>query len=86
LKYDTREWAKLTFTAADGSGSRVLEMAEEGLNETRIWERFASAVEGKGEPAVGVKSVLGTMALLDAARKSSGRGTVIDVSGVGWQI
>jgi predicted dehydrogenase len=60
-------------------------MAEEGLNETEIWEQFADAVAGKGEPAVGVKSVLGTMALLDAARKSSARGTVIDVGGVDWQ-
>lgn len=85
VKYDTREWATISFTPAGGSEPRVLEMAEAGLNETQIWERFAGAAQGKGEPAVSVKSVLGTMALLDAARKSSQRGTVIDVSGVDWQ-
>jgi predicted dehydrogenase len=85
-KYDTREWAKLSFTPEDGAGSRDLEMAEEGLSEIQIWEQFASAVQGKGEPAVGVKSVLGTMALLDAARKSSQRGTTIEVRGVNWLV
>jgi len=42
-------------------------------------------VREKTEPAVTVKSVLGTMALLDAARKSSQRGTVIDVGGIAWE-
>jgi len=85
LQFDTREWAKLNFTPAGGVTSTVLPVAEEGLSEIQIWEQFAAAVEGNGEPAVSVKSVLGTMALLDAARKSSQRGVVIDVSGVDWQ-
>ena len=84
LKYDTREWAKVSFTPAGGVTSTILPTAEEGLSETQIWDQFTAAVEGKGEPAVSVKSVLGTMALLDAARKSSQRGTVIDVSNFNW--
>jgi scyllo-inositol 2-dehydrogenase (NADP+) len=86
LQFDTREWAKLSFTPAGGMTSTVLPSADEGLNESQIWHQFAAAVAGKGEPAVSVKSVLGTMALLDAARKSSARGTVIDVGGVDWQV
>src|SRR5882672_4747189 len=81
LTFDTREWAKLSFAAAGGSASPNLATADAGLDEVAIWERFA-----EGEPAVSVKSVLGTMALLDAARKSSQRGTSIDVSGVDWQM
>jgi len=85
LQFDTREWAKLSFTPAENASPRFLEVAQGGLNEIQIWDHFAAAVQGKGEPAVPLKSVLGTMALLDAARKSSQRGTVIDVSGVDWQ-
>jgi len=85
LQFDTREWAKLNFTAADNSSPRVLESAQPGLTESQIWDQFAAAVREKTEPAVNVKSVLGTMALLDAARKSSQRGTVIDVGGIAWE-
>jgi predicted dehydrogenase len=84
LRFDSREWAKLSFTPADNSSPRFLELAPAGLDETQIWDQFAAAVQGQGEPAVMAKSVLGTMALLDAARKSSQRGTVIDVSGLSW--
>jgi predicted dehydrogenase len=86
LQFDTREWAKLSFTPAGGVTSTVLPAAEPGLDESQSWEQFAAAVEGESEPAVTAKSVLGTMALLDAARKSSQRGTVIDVSGFDWQV
>jgi scyllo-inositol 2-dehydrogenase (NADP+) len=84
LEFDTGEWAKLSFTPAGGVTSTVLPSADAGLNETQIWDQFAGAVLGKSESAVNVKSVLGTMALLDAARKSSQRGTVIDVSNFNW--
>ena len=80
LEFDTREWAKLSFAAAGGLPPQNLAIAEAGLDEVAIWERFAD-----GKPAVSVKSVLGTMALLDAARKSSQRGTAIDVSGIDWE-
>ena len=79
LAFDTNEWAKLTFAANDGSSPRSISLAEPGLNETQIWERFASACEGKCEPAVEVQSVLMTMKLLDAARKSSAKGVVVVV-------
>jgi len=84
LQFDSREWAKLSFISADNSSSRLLELAPSGFDETQIWDQFAAAVQGQGEPAVTAKGVLGTMALLDAARKSSQRGTVIDVSGLSW--
>jgi scyllo-inositol 2-dehydrogenase (NADP+) len=84
--FDTNEWAKLTFAPVDGAPQRRLDPANAGLSEIEIWDQFASAIRGQGEPAVSVKSVLGTMALLDAARKSSQRGISIDVSNVNWAI
>jgi predicted dehydrogenase len=55
------------------------------LTETQIWERFAAAVRGEGGPAVDARSVLCTMALMDAARRSSAEGKAIDVeSSVEW--
>ena len=80
LAFDTRQWAQLKFAPAGSTSDQNLPIAENGLDEIAIWERFA-----EGKPAVTAKSVLGTMALLDAARKSSQRGTSIDVSGVDWQ-
>jgi predicted dehydrogenase len=77
LKFDTKEWAKLSFAPSDGSAPRDVARASDGLNETQIWEAFASACQGKGELAVEVESVLMTMKLLDAARSSSERGEVV---------
>jgi predicted dehydrogenase len=59
-----------------------LPVARPGLTETQIWESFAAAVQGQGEPAVRVESVLCTMALLDAARESSRTGMAVEVSGI----
>jgi len=83
--FDTHQWAQLNFTPAEGKPSKVLPLAKPGLSEVEIWDQFARAIGGEGLPAVGVQSVLGTMALLDAARKSSQRGTTIDVSGISWE-
>jgi len=82
LEFDTTFWASLRFTGKDQEAHVTLPMAEPGLTETQIWDRFAAAVYGHGEPAVSVKSVLPTMALLDAARESSLSGKAIDVANV----
>jgi predicted dehydrogenase len=81
LAFDTWNWARLTFTAAPGSGgaSEASQVVPRGLNETEVWERFAAAVRGEGQPAVTVASVLPTMALLDAARESAGRGVAVEL-------
>jgi predicted dehydrogenase len=81
LAFDTREWARLTFTPSDGSGSREVEMAPAGLSEGDIWRAFADACTGRGEPAVSAASVLPTMALLDAARVSSREGRAVEIDG-----
>ena len=86
LSFETNEWAKLHFAPADGSASKLLSPAQGGLTEIDIWNRFASAIQGQSAPAVSIKSALGTMALLDAARKSSARGTTIDVSGIDFEL
>jgi predicted dehydrogenase len=85
LTFDTKEWAQLHFTPADNSPPKLLESAQPGLSESDIWNQFAAAIRGQSPPAVPIKSVLGTMALLDAARKSSHRGAAIDVSGIDWE-
>jgi predicted dehydrogenase len=64
--------------------STLLPVAQAGLSEVEIWRRFARAIRGQGEPAVTPASVLGTMALLDAARQSSRTGQSVDVSDVAW--
>ena len=92
LDFDTAAWAKLEMTAAPTRGARVagpspckLETAPPGLTETQIWERFAAAVRGRGNPAVPVRSVLPTVMLLDAAQESSGTGAAVTVGGrVEW--
>ncbi len=78
--FDTRTWAALKFTPATGGPERALPQAPLGLSETQIWDRFAAAVRGEGEPAVVAESVLPTMALMDAARQSSAEGAAVDVS------
>jgi predicted dehydrogenase len=79
LTFDTRVWADLRFTSTSGQ-RRVIPRAAPGLTETQIWEQFAAAVAGKGEPAVTIESVLPTMALLDAARESSKAGRAVVVT------
>jgi predicted dehydrogenase len=80
LAFDTNEWAKLALAPSDGSAPRLIAPAPVGLNETQIWEAFASACQGNGKPAVEVESVLVTMKLLDAARRSSSDGAAIPIS------
>jgi scyllo-inositol 2-dehydrogenase (NADP+) len=84
LKFDTHEWASLRFTPAPGDASSAVESAipkaPPELGEVAIWEQFAAAVRGEAEPAVPVRSVLPTMALLDAARESSRTGKAVDVA------
>ncbi|HET6248478.1 MAG TPA: Gfo/Idh/MocA family oxidoreductase [Tepidisphaeraceae bacterium] len=76
LSFDTNVWADLRLTPASGQ-PRQFPRAAAGLTETQIWEQFARAVGGEGEPAVPVETVLPTMALLDAARESSRTGKVV---------
>jgi predicted dehydrogenase len=52
------------------------------VSEVGIWTEFARAVREGGTPAVTPRSVLGTMAILDAARESSGGGRVVEVEGL----
>lgn len=81
LSFDLDTWASLDFAPADAPGSITpLPRATATLSESEIWERFANAVRGEGEPAVTAESVLTTMALLDAARKSSRTGTAVELS------
>jgi scyllo-inositol 2-dehydrogenase (NADP+) len=82
LTFDTNEWARLTFAPADNSMPRMIEPAPRGLDEVQIWEQFAAACRGEGEPAITARSVLPTMALLDAARESSrsGQSILVDPS------
>ena len=75
--FDTRAWAQLQFTPANGRDTRDLPVAEPGLTETMIWDRFATAMRGGREPAVLVDSVLPTMQLLDAARASAKTGQAV---------
>ena len=95
-QFDTKVWAQLTYSSAPQSGPLTPEMAIDqallpvaapGLSEAQIWDRFADAVAGRGEPAVTPRSVLCTMALLDAARESGRTGQAVDVtSAVDWCI
>ena len=82
LEFDTNRWAQLSFAPASGAVARNIPIAQRGLNQTQIWERFAGACRGECEPAVSVASVLTTMMLLDAARESNrtGRAIAIDPS------
>jgi predicted dehydrogenase len=85
LAFDLNTWADLEFTPAEANGSSwPLPRVGDVLSETQIWESFAAAVRGGGEPAVTPRSVLPTMALLDAARESSRTGRAMELSGVEW--
>jgi scyllo-inositol 2-dehydrogenase (NADP+) len=77
LEFDLTTWGKLTLMPSGGGRAEVIPMAGAGLSEVGIWERFAGAVRGEGEPAVLAESVLPTMALLDAARESSRSGCAV---------
>jgi len=79
LEFDVRRWAELEFKPAGGAVAHRLPDAKAGLTETQIWERFADAIGGRGEPAVTVESVLPTMVLLDAARESGRSGRAVSV-------
>ncbi|HZK82345.1 MAG TPA: Gfo/Idh/MocA family oxidoreductase, partial [Humisphaera sp.] len=78
LTFDSRIWADLRFTPATGE-THAFPLAAKGLDERQIWEAFAKAVAGAGEPAVTIDSVLPTMALLDAARESGRTGKAIEL-------
>jgi predicted dehydrogenase len=81
--FNTFQWAQLEFTpAASGRPPEIYPRAAAGLSETQIWEQFAAAVRGEGDPAVTPQSVLPTMALLDAARHSSQHQEAADVQGI----
>ena len=81
--FDTAQWAQLQWSPASRDDPvRVFPRAAPGLTESQIWDQFAAAVRGEGEPAVTVQSVLPTMALLDAARHSSRHQESADVRDV----
>jgi predicted dehydrogenase len=75
--FDVNRWAELSFAPASGESTWILPRAKSGLDEIQIWEQFAAAVNGDGEPAVPAVSVLPTMALLDAARSSAASGVAV---------
>jgi scyllo-inositol 2-dehydrogenase (NADP+) len=79
MKYDTHEWARLQFTPADWSPPRQCPLAQPGLSESEIWTLFGDAIRGNGEPVVAPRSVLPTMCLLDAARRSSREGLAVNM-------
>jgi len=79
LAFDTHEWAKLSFTPSGQTAPRAIAQAATGLSESDIWDAFAVACDGRGEPAVSVASVLTTMRLLDAARTSSRDGRAVTI-------
>jgi predicted dehydrogenase len=83
LDYHVERWAELRFTSAvEGERTRRLDVVAGGLSEVEIWERFGAALRGEGTPAVDVRTVLCTMALLDAARQSAREGRAVDVRDV----
>lgn len=79
LEFDVNRWAELEF-CAPGGGSHRLAQAPAGFSRTQIWDRFAEAIAGRGEPAVTAESVLPTMQLLDAARQSARTGGAVAIS------
>jgi scyllo-inositol 2-dehydrogenase (NADP+) len=78
-KYDTGEWAQLEFRPSDGKTARQLQLAVPGLSESDIWDRFSLAVLNGDEPAVQVETVLTTMEILDAAKRSSDEGILVEI-------
>jgi predicted dehydrogenase len=86
LSFDTSEWAKLSFTSSSDQSTRPLPLASKGLSEIEIWQQFAQACRGSAEPAVSAASVLVTMELVDAARRSASTGQAVGVSGAGARV
>jgi len=83
--FDLNKWAELDFTPAEGAVVKRLPVAATALTETQIWEQFAAAIQTQSKPAVDARTVLCTMALMDAARQSSREGRAIDVTNtVDW--
>lgn len=78
LDFDVRTWAKLNFTSP-GAGSTPLPPGNPGMDEPAIWRGFLDACRNDSDPPVTIQSVLPTMALLDAARKSSELGRVVEI-------
>lgn len=79
LEFNLQTWSEITFTPADGSPSQRIPQAPPGLSEPQIWSQFASACRGDCEAPIPPESVLPTMALLDAARKSAATGQAIQL-------
>ncbi|MDB5357676.1 MAG: oxidoreductase domain protein [Phycisphaerales bacterium] len=77
--YDSNTWSDLRFTPAHGE-PHTFPRAAPGLTETQIWDQFAQSIRGQGPPAVPARSVLMTMALLDAARESSRTGRAVEIT------
>lgn len=87
LAFDVHTWATMTLHPADPSNDdppRSLPIAKDGLTEVQIWEQFAQAVHGEGQPAVPARTVLPTMALLDAARQSSATEQAVALDDIDW--
>jgi predicted dehydrogenase len=83
--FDVGTWAKVQWTAANpGAEAALLPVAPEGLTQVQIWEQFALAVRGSGQPAILPRSVLPTMALLDAARESNATGQAVPLRDLEW--
>ena len=87
-EFDTNVWAQLRYSPGD-AGADVgpgLPQGGPGLSEEEIWERFASAARGgEGPPPVTAASVLPTMQLLDAARRSSREGQAVGIDAREWE-
>ena len=85
-EFSLEKWAELDVTPAGrepnafGAVKRLAPAREDVLTEPQIWARFAAACLVQGAPAVDPRSVLCTMALMDAARVSAREGRAIDVS------
>jgi scyllo-inositol 2-dehydrogenase (NADP+) len=81
--FDTRMWAAFEYVPPpdiEGGAPQALPITARGLTESQIWEHFALAMRGNGIPAVNARSVLPTMALMDAARESSKSGCAVHVA------
>ena len=79
LAFELDAWSKFSISLSEGRSGETPKPRERRLDEREIWERFGGAVRGEGEPAVTARSVLPTMALLDAARESSRQGRAVDL-------
>ena len=94
LAFDTHQWAQLNFTSAGKQKKQIIPIDDKTRqmqkSESDIWNQFAKAVasmKGKKQilPAVPAESVLPTMWLLDAARRSSKTGKAVEFKGqVEW--